>query len=161
MNETHVTVVGNAVVDPVMRFTKNGVTVTNFRVASSSRRFDRDAGEWRDVDSLYLGVNCWRTLGENVVESVRKGDAVVVTGRLVQRDYLTEEGDKRTSFEVDAISVGPDLTRGRARLVKPLREPATAPAGVDPETGEVDPDVVPDDAAELDDLPEQVSANAA
>jgi single-strand DNA-binding protein len=113
MNETLVTVVGNLVDDPKLRTTETGVEVTSFRIASASRRLDRDTNKWVDYGQLYLGVSCWRTLGVNVVASLRKGDPVLVSGRLFTRQY-ERDGQLRSSYEVDAVAVGPDLARGTA-----------------------------------------------
>jgi single-strand DNA-binding protein len=113
MYETLVTVVGNLVDDPRLRTTENGVEVTNFRVASTSRKYDRETGTWVDYGQLFLGVSCWRSLGLNVVASLRKGDPVVVSGRLFTKQY-ERDGQPRSSYEMDAIAVGPDLARGTA-----------------------------------------------
>lgn len=129
MNETQVTLVGNIVTDPVLRITRDGVPVGTFRLASSTRRFDRNVGEWKDLDSLFLTVNCWRRLAEHVATSVRKGDGVLVVGRLLMRSFETKEGEKRSVFEVEATAVGPDLNRGTAQLVRPGR---AAGVGVEP-----------------------------
>jgi single-strand DNA-binding protein len=113
MNETYVTVVGNAVDAPTRRVLENGTSVCNFRVASTARRFDKEAGHWADGDSLYLKVTCWRQLADNVDASLHKGDPVVVTGRVFTRPY-EREGQQRSSYEMEAVSVGHDLARGIA-----------------------------------------------
>jgi single-strand DNA-binding protein len=124
--ETYITVQGNLTADPIGRITANGASVVNFRVASNSRRFDRASGEYRDGDPLYIGVTCWRTLAGNVLASLRKGDSVVVLGKLLMRSYDAKDGGQRTVFEIDATSVGPDLGRWAADLRRPSRpaEPA-------------------------------------
>jgi single-strand DNA-binding protein len=126
MNETVVTVVGNLVDDPRMRTTDSGIEVTSFRVASTARRFDREAARWVDAGSVFLGVTCWRSLGVNVVASLRKGDPVVVHGRLFTRQY-ERDGQVRSSYEMDAAAVGPDLARGTASFQRVARAgvPAT------------------------------------
>ena len=130
MNETSVTVVGNLVEDPRLRTTDTGVDVASFRVASTSRRFDKDAGRWIDSASLFLSVTCWRTLAGNAVASLRKGDPVVVTGRLSTRTY-EKDGQVRSTCELEAVAVGPDLARGTAVF---RRSPRTATPGtsIDP-----------------------------
>ena len=120
MNETTVTVVGNLVDDPRLRQTENGVVVANFRVASTSRRYDRDSGRWIDAGSLFLNVTCWRALGDNVAASLHKGDPVLVAGRLFTRTYQ-RDGQVRSSYDVDATAVGPDLARGTAVFQRHLR----------------------------------------
>lgn len=120
MNETTITVVGNLVDDPRLRTTEGGVEVTSFRVASTSRRFDREAAKWVDAGSVFLGVTCWRSLGVNVVASLRKGDPVVVHGRLFTRQY-EREGQLRSAYELDAVAVGPDLARGTANFQRVAR----------------------------------------
>ena len=113
MNETSVTVVGNLVDDPKLRRTEGGVDVAGFRVASTSRRFDRDAERWVDSASLFLSVTCWRSLAGNAVASLRKGDPVVVHGRLSTRTY-EKDGQVRSTCELEAVALGPDLARGTA-----------------------------------------------
>jgi single-strand DNA-binding protein len=144
MNETTVTVVGNLVDDPRMRTTDSGVEVTSFRVASTARRFDREAARWVDAGSVFLSVTCWRALGVHVVASLRKGDPVLVTGRLFTRQY-ERDGQLRSAYEVDAVAVGPDLARGTAtfqrvaRVAVPATYSATDENGV-PETPGQDAD---------------------
>jgi len=128
MYETIVTVVGNVVDTPTRRVLDNGTSVVGFRVASTSRRFDREAGAWGDGDSLYLKVTCWRQLADNASRSLVKGDPVVVTGRLFTRTYEAE-GQRRSSFEVDAFAVGHDLARGIASFSRPQRPAPTYQVG--------------------------------
>jgi single-strand DNA-binding protein len=120
MNETTVTVVGNMVDDPRIRTLDGGVDVASFRVASTSRRFDREVAGWVDAGSLFLGVTCWRSLGVNVVASLRKGDPVLVHGRLYTRQY-ERDGQLRSAYELDAFAVGPDLARGTASFQRVTR----------------------------------------
>jgi single-strand DNA-binding protein len=126
MNETTVTIVGNLVDDPRMRTTDSGIEVTSVRIASTSRRFDRDAACWVDAGSVFLGVTCWRSLGVNVVASLGKGDPVLVHGRLFTRQY-ERDGQVRSAYELDAVAVGPDLARGTAAFQRVTRTavPAT------------------------------------
>ena len=115
MFDTQVTVVGNLVADPRLAETKDGQAVASFRLASTPRRFDRATGEWRDGDTLFTSVTCWRALAENVYMSLKKGASVIVIGRLSVRPYETKDGDKRQSVDIDAMAVGPDL--GRATTI--------------------------------------------
>ena len=96
--ETQITIVGNLVDDPELRFTPSGAAVANFRVASTPRVFDRQTGEWRDGESLFLNCSVWRQYAENVAESLQRGMRVIVQGRLKQRSYETKEGERRTVF---------------------------------------------------------------
>jgi single-strand DNA-binding protein len=114
MNDTVVTIVGNALTMPEWRrLERTGTLVTHFKVASSSRRFDRENKRWVDGDSLRVRVNCWRRLAEGVAASVKVGDPVIVTGRMYTRDWTTPEGQRRVMYELDAAAVGHDLARGR------------------------------------------------
>src|ERR1700755_2840583 len=107
--ETVITVVGNLVDDPELRFTPSGAAVAKFRIASTPRTFDRQTNEWKDGESLFLTCNVWRQPAENVAESLQRGMRVIVQGRLRQRSYETKEGEKRTVFEVEVDEVGPSL----------------------------------------------------
>ena len=113
MNETFVTVVGNLVEDPKLRTIEAGQDVASFRIASTSRRFDRDSQRWIDSAQLFLGVTCWRALAGNATASLRKGDPVVVTGKLTTRTY-EKDGQTRSVCELEALAIGPDLARGTA-----------------------------------------------
>jgi single-strand DNA-binding protein len=108
-NDTQITIVGNLVDDPELRFTPNGAAVTKFRIASTPRFFDKQTNAWKDGEALFLTVNVWRQLAENVAESLARGTRVIVTGRLRQRQWETKEGEKRNSYEVEADEVGPSL----------------------------------------------------
>lgn len=117
--ETQINIVGNLVDDPELRFTPNGAAVANFRVASSSRVFDKQANEWRDGDTLFLRCNVWRQYAENLAESgLTKGQRVIVQGRLKQRSYENKDGEKRTVYEVDVDEVGPALRFATAKVTK-------------------------------------------
>ena len=124
MNETMVTVVGNLVDDPRLRTLDSGREVAGFRVASTSRRWDRDTEQYVDSGQLFLSVSCWRALAGNVSQSLRKGDPVVLTGKLTTRTY-EKDGQTRTAVELEAYAVGPDLGRGTAvfrRSTRPVSE---------------------------------------
>jgi single-strand DNA-binding protein len=114
---------GNLVADPVQRVTASGLKVTKFRIASSGRRFDNASGGWVDTEVVYMSVNCWKQLGLNVMQTLHKGDTVVVGGRLRFREYdAPEGGGRRQAYEIEASSVGPDLSRYVGTFGKPMRE---------------------------------------
>ena len=119
--ETVITVVGNLVDDPELRFTPSGAAVANFRIASTPRTFDRQTNEWKDGDALFLSCSVWRQAAENVAESLQKGMRVVVQGRLKSRQYETREGEKRTVFEIDVEEVGPSLKYATAKVTRAAR----------------------------------------
>jgi single-strand DNA-binding protein len=114
--DTQITVVGNLVDDPELRFTPAGQPVARFRVASTPRFRDNTSGEWKDGDSLFLTCNVWRQAAENVAESLQRGMRVIVSGRLRQRSYETKEGEKRTVYEVEVDDVGPSLRNASAKV---------------------------------------------
>ena len=120
--ETVITVVGNLVDDPELRFTPSGAAVANFRIASTPRTFDRQTNEWKDGDALFLSCSVWRQAAENVAESLQKGMRVVVQGRLKQRQYETREGEKRTVVELDVDEVGPSLKYATAKVARTTRQ---------------------------------------
>lgn len=132
MNETHVTVVGNLVADPVLRVTPGEREVAGFRLASTTRRHDPELGRSVDVRTSFFSVSCWGYLARNVSESLRKGERVVVSGRLDLREYVGTDGTPRTSADVVADAVGPDLTYGISRFTRVRRgsaDPSTASGG--------------------------------
>jgi single-strand DNA-binding protein len=119
--DTPITVVGNLVADPELRFTSTGQPVASFRIASTPRTRDAASGEWKDGDSLFLTCNVWRQAAENVAESLQRGMRVIVTGRLKQRNYETREGEKRTVYEVEVDDVGPSLRNASAKVNRASR----------------------------------------
>src|SRR5215471_5521218 len=119
--DTQITITGNLVDDPELRFTPAGQPVARFRVASTPRFRDNNTGEWKDGDSLFLTCNVWRQAAENVAESLQRGMRVIVSGRLRQRNYETKEGEKRTVFEVEVDDVGPSLLRASAKVTRAQR----------------------------------------
>ncbi|MFE0460039.1 single-stranded DNA-binding protein [Kitasatospora sp. NPDC058965] len=125
--ETVITLVGNLVDDPELRFTPSGAAVAKFRIASTPRTFDRQTNEWKDGESLFLTCNVWRQPAENVAESLQRGMRVIVQGRLRQRSYETKEGEKRTVFEVEVDEVGPSLRSATAKVTRANR--AGGPGG--------------------------------
>jgi single-strand DNA-binding protein len=119
--DTPITIVGNLVADPELRFTSSGQPVATFRVASTPRIRDAATNEWKDGDSLFLTCNVWRQAAENVAESLQRGMRVIVSGRLRQRNYETKEGEKRTVYEVEVDDVGPSLRNASAKVTKAQR----------------------------------------
>ena len=117
-NDTTITIVGNLVDDPELRFTPSGAAVAKFRIASTPRFFDKTTNAWKDGEALFLTVNVWRQAAENVAESLTRGTRVIVTGRLRQRGWETKEGEKRTSYEIEADEVGPSLTYATVTINK-------------------------------------------
>jgi single-strand DNA-binding protein len=119
--DTQITMAGNLVDDPELRFTPAGQPVARFRVASTPRYLDKSTNEWKDGDSLFLTCNVWRQAAENVAESLTRGMRVIVSGRLRQRSYETKEGEKRTVYEVEVDDVGPSLRNASAKVNKIAR----------------------------------------
>jgi single-strand DNA-binding protein len=114
--EPTITVVGNLTADPDLRHTPAGVAVLDFTVASTPRVYDRESGEWKDDDTLFLRCSVWRQAAENAAQSLTKGTRVIVQGRLRQRSFETKEGDKRTVVELDVDAIGPELRYASAKV---------------------------------------------
>ncbi|MQM28142.1 single-stranded DNA-binding protein [Glycomyces albidus] len=114
--ETVITVIGNLVDDPELRYTPSGAAVAKFRIASTPRTFDKESNQWKDGEALFLTCSVWRQYAENVAESLSRGTRVIVQGRLKQRSYETREGEKRTVYELDVEEVGPALRFSTAKL---------------------------------------------
>jgi single-strand DNA-binding protein len=145
-SDNSVTVVGNLVDDPDLRFTSGGQAMARLRLANSRRWQDRASGEWKEESSFFT-VTAWRDLADNASQSLRKGMRVIVTGRLQQRSWETPEGDKRSVVEIVADEIGPSLRWATVDVSRnPRREggpadggrqggggaaPAPAPAGDD------------------------------
>jgi single-strand DNA-binding protein len=119
--DTVITIVGNLVDDPELRFTPSGAAVAKFRIASTPRYMDKQTNEWKDGESLFLSCNVWRQAAENVAETLQRGMRVIVSGRLKQRSYETKEGEKRTVYEIEVDEVGPSLRSATAKVVKTQR----------------------------------------
>ena len=119
--DTQITITGNLVDDPELRFTPAGQPVAKFRIASTPRYLDKSTNEWKDGDSLFLTCNVWRQAAENVAESLTRGMRVIVSGRLRQRSYETKEGEKRTVYEIEVDDVGPSLRNASAKVNKVAR----------------------------------------
>ena len=135
--ETVITLVGNLTADPELRFTPSGAPVANFTVASTPRTFDRQSGEWKDGEALFLSCSVWRQAAENVPESLQRGSRVIVQGRLKQRSYETREGEKRTVIEMEVDEVGPSLRYASAKVTKAQRSAGPAGGQGDPWQGGV------------------------
>ncbi len=116
--ETVITIIGNLTDDPELRFTPSGAAVAGFTVASGTRVYDKESGQWKDGDTLFLRCSVWRKYAENVAESLSKGMNVIVQGRLKQRSYTDREGVKRTSVELDIDEIGPTLKWATAKVAK-------------------------------------------
>ena len=137
MNETQLTITGNLVDNPELRFTPAGQAVARFRIASTPRYRDNSTGEWKDGDTLFLTCVAWRQLADHVAESLERGMRAIVTGQLKQRSYETQEGEKRTVYELQVDEAGPSLRSATAKVTKatrsgngsprpPMRPPATS-----------------------------------
>lgn len=141
MNEPQISLTGNVAFDPVVRYTPNGVAVVDLRVGSTGRM--KSGEEWKDRETLWFDVSCWKQLAENVGSSIKKGDGVTVSGRLTQRTWTREDGTKSVNLEIDATAVGVDLARCPARVQRPVRPGGSADAfperWADRTTGEIVP----------------------
>ena len=135
-NETIITLVGNCVNDPELKFLPSGVAVCNWTIASTSRTFDKQANEWKDGEAMFLNCSVWRQPAENVAETLSRGMRVIVQGRLKSRTYETKEGERRTVYEVDVEEVGPSLLFATAKVTRVASgtepRPARQPAGRTP-----------------------------
>jgi single-strand DNA-binding protein len=124
MNETHVTIAGRLVADPMVRNTGSGQPFTTFRVASTVRRWNAKTNEFEDANTNFVNVTAWRSLGANIAGSLHRGDPVVVTGRLKVAQWTRKLGEHEvgvTSVDIDANAVGHDLTWGTTRYTKVSR----------------------------------------
>ena len=119
--DTIITIIGNLTADPELRFTPSGAAVASFTVASTPRTFDRQAGKWKDGETLFMPCQAWRQMAENIAESLTKGTRVIVQGRLVQRSYTTREGENRTVVEMQVDEIGPSLRYAKAQVTRQPR----------------------------------------
>ncbi|KUL34827.1 single-stranded DNA-binding protein [Actinoplanes awajinensis] len=119
--ETSITVVGNLVNDPELRFLTNGTAMAKFTVASTPRTLDRDSGQWKDGEPLFLNCTAWRDLAENVAGSLTRGTRVVVHGRLRLSRWETPEGEKRQQHALDVDEIGPSLRFAQAKVTRTTR----------------------------------------
>jgi single-strand DNA-binding protein len=127
--DTTLTIIGNLTADPELRFTPSGAAVANFTVASTPRIYDRQSGEWKDGEALFLRCNIWREAAENVAESLTRGARVIVSGRLKQRSFETREGEKRTVVELEVDEIGPSLRYATAKVNKASRSGGSGGGG--------------------------------
>jgi len=119
MYSTRIPIVGTALTQPEKRvIEKTGAVVTSFRIVANERRFDKTTDQWVDSGMLRIRVSCWRRLAEHVAKSVNVGDPIFVFGRIYTREWKTEQGELRVSYEVDAETVGHDLSRGVTTFTK-------------------------------------------
>lgn len=126
-NGNSMTLVGNLTSDPELRFTQAGVAVTTIVLAHTERVFDRAAGEWKDGSTLFMRCTVWRNAGaENTAESLAKGSRVIVTGRLKQRTFTTDAGEKRTVVEMEVDEIAASLRFASAKLTRTTRTAARA-----------------------------------
>ena len=130
VNEAQLSLTGYVASDPRSRETRNGVPQVSMRVAWTPRWIDRASGEWADGNTSFVTVLCWRRLAANVATCIRRGDPVVIKGRLSIRPYEDKDGNARLAVEVDASSIGHDLSRGVAHFQRTRGElPSLTPAG--------------------------------
>jgi len=116
--DNQVVIVGNLTRDPELRYTPNGAALVKFGVAVSRRAKDDATGQWKDVETNFFNVTAWRTLAENVAETLTQGSRVVVVGRLRTNQWETQEGEKRSTIEIEAEEVGPSLKWATAKIEK-------------------------------------------
>ncbi len=116
--ETVITIIGNLTADPELRYSGSGSPVANFTVASTPRTFDRNSGQWRDGETLFMRCSVWREVAENVAESLTKGTRVIVQGRLTQRSYQTRDGQQRTTVELQVDEIGASLRYASVQVSK-------------------------------------------
>lgn len=114
--DTPITIIGNLVADPELRYTPSGAAVTNFRVASTPRKFNKQTNQFEEGEALFLACNVWRDQAENVANSLTKGMRIIVSGRLVSRSFENKQGEKRTVIEVEADEVAPSLKYATAQV---------------------------------------------
>ncbi|MGH2739832.1 MAG: single-stranded DNA-binding protein [Actinomycetota bacterium] len=119
-NNNQIVIVGNLTDDPELRYTPNGAAVANFRVAVN-RRYQDQNGEWKDAEASFFRVNAWRSLGENVAESLTRGSRAVIVGRLKSRSWETPEGQTRSAVEIEADEIGPSLRWATVKIEKQTR----------------------------------------
>ena len=150
MNDTTITIIGNIVAPPELRFTPAGAAVASFTIASTPRQFDKQTNEWKDGETLFMRCSVWRNQAESVAESLTKGTRVIATGRLKSRAWETKEGEKRTSIELEVDEVGPSLRNVTAKVTKAERGAAS---GGWSQQGQQQPQADPWATADADPIP--------
>jgi single-strand DNA-binding protein len=129
VGETPITIVGNLVDDPEMRFTPSGVALARFTIASTPRAFDKTTNQWKDGTALFMRCTAWRDLAEHTAESLTKGLRVLVTGRLVQNNWQNEQGENRSMLVMEVDEIGPSLRFANAKVTKTGRTANTGQPG--------------------------------
>lgn len=144
MNAPQITLSGNVAAAPTLRLA-GGAPVTSFRIGATPRRYDKATDTWSDAETLWFTVTAWRALAEHCASSLNKGDKVLVTGKLTQSSWTGDDGAVRTGLEVDAVSVGLDLSRNSAVSVRrpsgsrgadDAAETASSDTAPDPDAGQ-------------------------
>lgn len=131
--EPEVTIIGNATADPEIKFTTQGTALATVTVASTPRRYDKSTGKYIAGEALFLRCTAWRELAENMVESIARGQRLIVHGRLEQRNWTTDDGANRSMLQLQVDEIGPSLRWATAEVRKAQRsKPAEEPATMDP-----------------------------
>ncbi|HLL66815.1 MAG TPA: single-stranded DNA-binding protein [Micromonosporaceae bacterium] len=152
-NDTTLTITGNLIENPDLRFTPNGVAVAKFGVASTPRVFDKASNTYKDGDPLFLTCTAWRQLAENIAESLTKGARVVVTGRLKLSRWETKEGEKRSTYGLDVDEIGPSLRFATAKVQKLTRSTGNSGGPADDPFATATPDRHANDRSGFGDEP--------
>ncbi|WBO66764.1 single-stranded DNA-binding protein [Streptomyces camelliae] len=132
VGETPITVVGNLTDDPELRFTPSGAALAKFSVASTPRTYDKTSGQWQDGTAMFLRCTAWRDLAEHVADSLTKGTRVVVTGRLRQHNWQTDQGENRSMLALEVDDIGPSLQFATAKVERVQRKGVTSAPAADP-----------------------------
>ena len=143
-NETEITIIGNLTADPSLSYTQNGLPVANFTIASTPRVWDRQAGQAKDGEPLFLRASVWREFAEHVAGSLTKGMRVIAQGKLKQRSFQDKEGNTRTSIELDVEAIGPDLRWSTAQVTRAASSQGGQAARTQPQTASEEPWSTPD-----------------
>lgn len=122
--ETIITIVGNLTADPEVRWIGDGTAVASFTIASTPRTFDRSTNSWKDGEAMFMRCSAWREMGENIAESLKKGMRVIASGRLQQRSWETQQGERRTVIEMTVDEIGPSLRYATAQVERNQRRDA-------------------------------------
>jgi single-strand DNA-binding protein len=122
--ETIINVVGNLTDEPELRYLPNGTAMVKFTIASTPRTLDKESGQWKDGDPLFLNCTAWRDLAEHIAESLTKGTRTIVSGRLKLSRWETDEGEKRSAYGLDVDEIGPSLRFAQAKVTKMTRSKA-------------------------------------
>lgn len=127
-NDTLLTITGNLTADPNLRYTQSGAAVADFTIASTPRTFDRDSGQWKDGETMFMRCSVWRDYAENIAASLSKGTAVIAQGRLVQRKYTPKDGgEERVVMELQIEEIGPTLRYATTQVTRTPRNTVSKP----------------------------------